>query len=86
MDQMQQTEEDKLAELAILRKEQRRLYMTVFNRENYEKKLKNNKVICTVCEKTYHTTNRWKHNNSKFHNFFKELIEVRGLKTKEETI
>ena len=69
--------------------ESRRRYMLEYNKKHYESKLKCVKVKCDICEKHYVITNKWKHNSSKFHIFFKELIELRGLnpvESKLETI
>lgn len=63
--------------------EARKNYMLGYNKKNYENKLKTARSKCEICDKEYNTTNRWKHNNTKFHIFFKELIELRGLKPKE---
>lgn len=65
------------------RADARKQYMSDYCKKNYETKLKNTKIKCEVCEKEYLISNKWKHNSSKFHKFFKELIESRGLKPKE---
>jgi hypothetical protein len=65
------------------RAEERKKYMSEYCKKNYETKLKNTKVMCEVCEKEYVISNKWKHNSSKFHIFFQELIKSRGLKPKE---
>jgi len=60
--------------------EARRQYLAEYSRKNYATKLKHTRQKCPICEKDYSITNKWKHNSSKFHRFFKELIENRGLK------
>lgn len=64
--------------------EARKQYLADYHRRNYASKLKHTRQKCEICEKSYNITNKWKHNSSKFHTFFKELIEARGLKPKEE--
>jgi hypothetical protein len=68
----------------VAKAEERRKYIKEYNRKNYESKLKNTKQKCEICQKDYNITNKWKHNSSKFHIFFKELIETRGLNPKDE--
>jgi hypothetical protein len=57
--------------------EKRRLYMIEYSKKNYQAKLKSVKVKCATCGKDYVITNKWKHENTKFHVFFKELLEAR---------
>jgi hypothetical protein len=69
------------------RTEKRKLYMMEYSKKNYETKLKSVKVTCATCSKDYVITNKWKHENTKFHIFFKELLEARAReKPKEEEL